>query len=549
MTPSQESKSRQSSATWQPPEQGGTPLEAPIGLAALAPAAPAKTPQTIEAVLQKRWARLLIPSLSDLFFVALLLWLFAGSTGGGWEGLLADADVGWHIRTGEYILDNWTVPHQDLYSFSKPGEPWYAWEWLTDVVDALLFRWAGLKGVVLAAGVLLALFGTTIVRRMTGRGVHLLIAMLVSLLCIGASSIHFLARPHVFTLLFISVSVWMIEADRLRSSRRIWLLVPLTIVWTNLHGGFLALIAVLGLTAVGTALEAWLGGGRTLRDALRYFQLTASCALASLVNPYGWNLHLHVQQFLRSDWIREAIQEFQSPSFRDETMLQFELLMLTGLLVAAVLFRRRQVVEGLWIVFWAHMALGSVRHVPIFVTVAGPVIAAQVALWWAEWTAGAKKSSVTGILNQMAGDAIAGFQRTSLLPWAVVLALILLGDAGRWPKDFPAQVFPTKMVHDNLELITRSRVLTTDQWGDYLIFTNPQQKVFIDGRSDFYGAQIGREYLRMANGHWQWRQLLARYNFDAVLMSTSTAIVQLLKEEPGWRVVADDGKRILLVRR
>ena len=149
----------------------------------------------------------------------------------------------------------------------------------------------------------------------------------------------------------------------------------------------------------------------------------------------------------------------------------------------------------------------------------------------------------------MAAESIAGFRRTSLLPWIGVALLIVVGDAGRWPKDFPEQLFPTKMVHENLDLIARSRVLTTDQWGDYLIFTNPQQRVFIDGRSDFYGPEIGKAYLKMANGHWQWRELFAKYNFDAALMSTSDAIVQLLKQEPGWGVVADDGKHILLARR
>ena len=68
----------------------------------------------------------------------------------GWSGLLADADAGWHIRTGEYILDNHTVPYQDLYLFSKPGAPWYAWEWLWDVAFAWLhLRW-GMAAVVVA---------------------------------------------------------------------------------------------------------------------------------------------------------------------------------------------------------------------------------------------------------------------------------------------------------------------------------------------------------------------------------------------------------------
>ena len=89
--------------------------------------------RSIESVLTSRWARLLIPSLSDLFFLAILVWLFMSSGAAGWQGLLADGDVGWHIRTGEYILDHHAVPHQDLYSFSKPGAPWFAWEWGSDV--------------------------------------------------------------------------------------------------------------------------------------------------------------------------------------------------------------------------------------------------------------------------------------------------------------------------------------------------------------------------------------------------------------------------------
>ena len=80
--------------------------------------------RSIESVLENRWARLLIPSLSDLFFLAILVWLFVSGGGMGWAGLLADADVGWHIRTGEYILDHATVPTTDLYSFSKAGATW-----------------------------------------------------------------------------------------------------------------------------------------------------------------------------------------------------------------------------------------------------------------------------------------------------------------------------------------------------------------------------------------------------------------------------------------
>jgi hypothetical protein len=508
--------------------------------------------RNLESILTARWARVLIPSLSDLFFLAILVWLFMSSGAAGWQGLLADADAGWHIRTGQYILDHHAVPHRDLYSFSKPGAPWFAWEWGSDVLFGWLERIAGLKGVVLFTGVLIAAFSLTLIRRMIWRGVHLFVALAVALLAVGSASIHFLARPHIFTLLFLSIAVWMIESDRENQSRRIWLLVPLTILWTNLHGGFLALIALLGLCAVGTALEAWsakeVWGGLWWRSAARYAALAAACAAASLINPYGYRLHVHMAAYLRSDWIRSVIQEFMSPTFRNENMMQFEVLLIVGLIAAGALLRRKCIVEALWIVFFAHMALASARHVPVYVTVVGPVVAYELAGWWKSWTHGASKKSLPAIFNQMAADSAPWFRRTSIWPFAVLAGLVLTGAPIPWPQDFPDSMFPTQIVRAHAAAILSSRVLTTDQWGDYLIYVNPQQKVFVDGRSDFYGPEIGNQYLRLVNGAEDWREILHKFDFNLVLLPKELAIVQLLQTQPGWGVIADDGKRILLVR-
>jgi hypothetical protein len=496
----------------------------------------------MDQILERRWARLLTPSLSDLFFLAILIWVFAAGKF-GWKGLLGDGDAGWHIRTGEWILAHHAVPHQDLYSFSKPGAPWYAWEWLSDVIDAVLFHLAGLKGIVIVAAMICAAFATTIVRRMVSGGSHIMIALAVALAGEGAASIHFLARPHIFTLLLMSISVWIIEEDRRKSSNWIWALFPITIVWTNLHGGFLALIAALGLTAAGSAIE-----GRW-RDALRYGGLTCACAAASLVNPYGIQLHRHVLEYLHSDWIKNTIQEFQSPVFRDETMFQFEVLMFSGLIAAGLMFRRKQIVEGLWILFFAHMSLSSVRHVPVYIAVCAPAIAANLSEWYRAWTRNAKKNSLVGILNQIAEDAARGFRRGSLWPAAAVVALAMMNAPMQWPADFPEEIFPVKMVRDHPGDILNTRTLTTDQWADYLIFTNPNQKVFMDGRSDFYGAEIGDQYLHLTGGYWDWEKILDKYAFQAVLIPVAMPLAQLLKPDARWRIVEDDGKKILFVRR
>ena len=204
-------------------------------------------------------------------------------------------------------------------------------------------------------------------------------ALMFALLAIGACTVHYLARPHLFTLVLLPVCVWIFEADRRSPGKLIWLTIPLTIVWTNLHGGVLAWVACAGIFLVGGTIELVLAGDspRDWRPLRRHGVLVLATAAATLVNPYGWDLHRHVAAYLRSDFIRTMIQEFQSPSFRDENQLQYEVLLLAGLMAAAIALSRRRVVETMLIVFWAHQSLSSIRHITAFATLAAPIIAEE----------------------------------------------------------------------------------------------------------------------------------------------------------------------------
>src|SRR5438445_2135855 len=121
-----------------------------------------------------RWTRILVPSLTDCFFAALLLWLVLG---GGGKSLLGDGDTGWHIRTGDYILDHHAVPRKDIFTFTRPDEPWFAWEWLTDVLFAGVHRIWGLKSVALLVSVVLCGTATLLFGHMLWSGGNIFLAL------------------------------------------------------------------------------------------------------------------------------------------------------------------------------------------------------------------------------------------------------------------------------------------------------------------------------------------------------------------------------------
>ena len=124
-----------------------------------------------------------------------------------------------------------------------------------------------------------------------------------------------------------------------------------------------------------------------------------------------------------------------------------------------------------------------------------------------------------------------------------------MGAPLKWPHDFPSEGFPAAMVHENAGLLQSGRLLTTDQWGDYLIYCfYPEQRVFVDGRSDFYGESLGNEYLHLLQGSYDWQAIMARHGFTCALLPVEWPLASLLKLDRSWRVVKDDRRAILFER-
>ena len=478
--------------------------------------------------------------MTDLFFLTLLFWLFMADPA-GWDRLLWDGDTAMHIRTGDFILDHGYVPTTDPFSFTRPGAPWVALQWLTGVTFAWLNRAFGLKGVVLLCGVVIALYLTVLARDMVLRGVNGLIALLLVMLGSSASMIHFHARPHLFTLLFLVLANFLIARDREQPTWRIWLLAPLMVVWVNMHSGFPALLAVLGILVAGCALS------RDWRGTKRYGCVLAACAAATLINPNGIGLHLDIAKFLNSSWAMANISEYQSPVFRTESVYCYMGLLFLALMACGRHFVRREWTECLWILFFATGSLVSARHIPLFIAMTLPLVGLALNEWWVKFTAGKPRTSITGVLAEMSEKVTGNLQPVSIWTAVIVVGVVLFTSPKNWPTDLSAKFFPVQVVHDSEDQLAAARVFTTDQWGDYLLWTGyPRQKVFIDGRSDLYGEAIGRDYLTILEARPGWREAMARYKVNMVLVPPDTPLIELLSFNPDWHVLHRDKQAVLL---
>ena len=329
-----------------------------------------------------RWV-FLVPSLSDLAFLMPILVLFWCTTGVAW--LLSDSDTGWHIRTGEWILKNGRIPATDLFSFTKFRQPWLAWEWLSDVSMAAVHRHFGLGGIALLSLLVLGATSLCIYRSTVEESEHRLIAISFTGLAMAAGTIHWLARPHLVTPLFAAVFCWVLNrADKRASGERFLLLLPaLTILWVNLHGGFFVGTILLMTYGLGAAAEELVHGTRENAwvRARKYLFTAGACVVASLVNPYGYRLHIHVAQYLGSSFYFKRISEFQSADFHTFTAAYFETLLVLAIAAVAWHLGKGRLIHVLLLLSWAHLALFSVRNIPIFAVVSAPGIGLAMRDW------------------------------------------------------------------------------------------------------------------------------------------------------------------------
>jgi len=502
------------------------------------PAADAQPPR-------RNWGWLRI-SLTDVFFVTLILWLFIASPQ-GWDRLVWDGDVALHTRIGDYILDNGVIPSTDPFSFTAFGARWFAFQWLSGVLFALLNKWAGLKAIVLLCGSIIALSFTVLLRDMIRRGANGLLALLLVLVAATASMIHFHARPHLFTILFLVVAHYLIARDRESPTRKIWLLVPLMVLWVNLHSGFPVLIVSLVILVVGTAIAAYWDSNIPAKAGVRrYGILLAACGGATLLNPNGIRLHLHIWSFLGNDWLMRHVNEYAAPKFRSEAEIYFMVLLIAACAVLWRLASLRQWTDFGWVFVFAVGSLMSARNIPLLLVIALPQIAVALTSVFNSFAKKQSRRSAAVALKELS-DRIA--QRLAPISvWAPVSVVLIavMTSASSWPTDLSAQYFPRAMVRDHRQLLAESRVFAPDQWGDYLLWVNyPRQRVFMDGRSDFFAEKIGRDYLTVSNASAGWREVLARYRVDTVLIPPGFALDEFLDLDPSWEKLAEDTDAVL----
>ncbi len=411
-------------------------------------------------------------------------------------------DVGYEMKTGEYVLQHFSVPHEDIFSFAYPKNEWIAHYWLSGIILFFEYKWLGFLGLTLGTSLIAALtyffvYKTALLK--SGRNLLSLILIIpLSFITYDA----WFTRPQIFSYLCTAILIFLLEKWKSApSSKLLYLMPPLMLVWANLHGGVILGIAILGAYMLENIIKKY---------DVRFLITALTSIAATLINPNGYKL------IIFSWTISPAVKAMNVLEFR--SLLDFlqtgeaKFFLCLSIALTAFIsykifgkkraFRNWPIADTLLTLAAFAMPLISIRYVGFF-----PILILPIFISYLKRKT--KLSSKNWVLLSL----------TTLTAFLLLNALSIF-QAFRTPVT-SSFFLPAEAVgfveYNNLA----DNMFNDPIFGGYLIHRlYPNHKIFIDGRSDVYSGAVDQEYLSIVRQSPDWEKIVDdKYKFNSFFLS------------------------------
>src|SRR6058998_1950789 len=423
--------------------------------------------------------------------MVVILWLFIGPE--------QDPDFWWHLRIGEWMVQNGHLPSTDIFTFTAANHVWTDHEYLTEILMWLTFNSLGL------------------------------------------------------TALMITFALSCLELYWLRgylSGRSLAIMYfPLVMVaWANLHGGWVIGLVWLGVALISELLTwAWEQDNPAHKmRARRLAVIGLASAVAVAATPHFLSLYPYPFQTQGSEAQQRLIVEWASPNFHNIELRPFEAMIF--LLIVGFALKRPSVFDLLLALLAIGLALQNVRNIALFVAATTPVLINTYGAWWQE-LAGAHGWKPT-VPPRPLFAAIT----------AAVLLLIIGATSVRvgtsinptrqdqlTASNYPVGAADWLAAHPEVG----TRMFNQYGFGGYLayrFYPEPNRRVFIFGEAALMGDDLLNEYADVYYVRSNWKQVLDRYGVDYVVENKGDPLPNLLATQPDWKLVYQDKVAVIYVR-
>lgn len=448
---------------------------------------------------------------------------------------VTDPDIGWHLRTGEWILQHHAFPHADPFSRVISGSPWQAYSWLFDLILLKFYAWMNLRGVLVFTAAMMALIAVAVyhlLSRLQGDFTQRAALTVAVMFCLSRMST---PRPWLFTILFFALEMDILMHSRREGKSRELLWLPLLFaLWANIHIQFVDGLLVLAIAAAEPALKRWWKSDTKCAPARNLWLTLGACVAAVCLNPYGPGIYKIAWQLGSQSGVLDTVSEMQALPFRAPA--DYVLLFL-ALAAAGVLFRYRQLApfETLMLAVAAVLSFRSRRDLWVMAITAGAILAAGL-------PARAEKEDREN--QPMWATALAG--ATAIAAFAVSLLLLHVSN-GRLQAAL-AEKMPVQAVEIVKDRHYTGALFNTYDWGGFLIW-NLREPVSIDGRAALYGDEAIARSRETWDGGAKWASDPDLQSAGVVIAPDGAALTQLLRTNAHFELAYEDKVAAVFVAR
>jgi hypothetical protein len=465
-----------------------------------------------------------------------------------------DSDMWWHLRAGQ---QTWQTGHPmtvDTFSYTRHGQTWINHSWLSQVGMYLVFRTWGYLGLGTLVAVLAALSMGLVYAQMEGPP---LLRAFIIVLATAVAAVVWSPRPQLASLVLFGSVGYLLYLYKWRRVSHLWILPPLFVLWSNLHGGYVLGLLLIAAMIAGEAINHVLGVEGEQVVPWKGIGHLAIWGLASwlvvAVNPNGAAMWAIPFRTVEVGVLQDYIPEWASPDFHQ--FVQQPFLWLLFAIFAAVGLSRRKI-DGSDLVAtvgFAYLAFLARRNFGPFAMAAAPVFSRHLHILledWLEWVRpqwAAMKSRLP-LIGRFQGSRSLSPGITKVINFAIIGLLVLVTLAKLYlvtspvlVSRFQRQAFPVAAVEWIKQNQPAGPLFNSYNWGGYLVWALPEYPVFVDGRTDLYNDELLAKYIQISAGGEEALSLLDDLSVNFVLIEPDSGLAELLGENPDWKpAVRDD---------
>lgn len=458
-----------------------------------------------------------------------------------------DPDLGWHLKYGEYFFQNGKILRDNIFSTEMPNYTWVNSSYATDILTYFTFHNFGFFGLSILGALTITLILFTFSKSTKlNLWAQVLIFPFILYMMVPLFSVSF--RGQLLSLLFLGIQSWILSRYDNKLNKKTLLILPLYTLWSNFHGGFLLGLGILIIWVVTYVIKEVIFNPKSkwkdilITQTINFGTILLGVFAFSLINPYFLGIYHEAFSHFGNPWQKYITEwlPFDDMSFLWWNHLLFGFVMFYS---SIFLFFSNQFKKQLpnMVVFLLVFTFSLLmrRYAWTAYLLALPVLAPAIEVIKPNNKTIQTISIITLVILMFYAtfDSKQPFNQYKMMDWEVYCQ-----------KSLNCSRQATQFLIDNK---LTENLMTTYDWGGYMIWNFPQIKPSIDGRMHLWRDEAGYSAFAYYYPFEQNWKDIDQSKYNIVFMSTKkeayNRLIELVKEKK-WRIVYQDNNAAIFIR-